>query len=212
MLQNASYMFLKNKTKQKKNKQLQKKEKISPGGSRTQDFWCVRAMRYPLRHATIISIICQITVFNIFCPWNCAGGRCLKFMKNWKIYSMKASRVLTVKAVLLSHIFAFLEMFALLFPCLCTNLLKAPFLPANPIQYIFVLSISLYMSRAIINRLFETSSSSHVTAPKQTRQNVVMATVEYWKWPFRVRFTDVQISASIFRWAWWAHFSSRNWS
>ena len=38
MLQNASYMFLKNKTKQKKNKQLQKKEKISPGGSRTRDF------------------------------------------------------------------------------------------------------------------------------------------------------------------------------
>ena len=39
MLQNASYMFLKNKTKQKKkNNQLQKKEKISPGGSRTQDF------------------------------------------------------------------------------------------------------------------------------------------------------------------------------
>ena len=57
MLQNASYMFLKNKTKQKKNKQLQKKEKISPGGSRTRDFWCVRAMRYPLHHATIISII-----------------------------------------------------------------------------------------------------------------------------------------------------------
>ena len=122
------------------------------------------------------------------------------------------------KSRTLSHIFAFLEMFALLFPCFCTNLLKAPFLPANPIQYIFVLSISLYMSRAIMgqrgnlralaeimwislklflavvikrkfnswdvrsfNRLFETSSSSHVTAPKQTRQNVVMATVEYWK-------------------------------
>ena len=38
MLQNASYMFLKNKTKQKKNKQLQKKKKFLPGGSRTQDF------------------------------------------------------------------------------------------------------------------------------------------------------------------------------
>ena len=37
MLQNASYMFLKNK-KSKKNKQLQKKKKISPGGSRTQHF------------------------------------------------------------------------------------------------------------------------------------------------------------------------------
>ena len=59
MLQNASYMFLKNK-KSKKNKQLQKKKKISPGGSRTQHFWRVRALHYPLRHATIISIICQI--------------------------------------------------------------------------------------------------------------------------------------------------------
>ena len=56
------------------------------------------------------------------------------------------------KSHTLSHIFTFLEMFALLFPCFCTNLLKAPFLPANPIQYIFVLSISLYMSRAIMGQ------------------------------------------------------------
>ena len=41
------------------------------------------------------------------------------------------------KSRTLSHIFAFLEMFALLFPCFCTNLLKASFLPANPIQYFF---------------------------------------------------------------------------
>ena len=38
MLQNASYMFLKNKTKQKKQTTTKKGKKISPGGSRTQHF------------------------------------------------------------------------------------------------------------------------------------------------------------------------------
>ena len=122
------------------------------------------------------------------------------------------------KSRTLSHIFAFLRDVCIIISLFLHKSAKSSILPASPIQYIFVLSISLYMSRAIMgqrgnlralaeimwislklflavvikrkfnswdvrsfNRLFETSSSSHVTAPKQTRQNVVMATVEYWK-------------------------------
>ena len=58
MLQNASYKKG-NKTKQN---DYEKKKKVSPGGRRTWDLWRVRATRYPLPHATIVNIICQIIV------------------------------------------------------------------------------------------------------------------------------------------------------
>ena len=47
-----------------------------------------------------LMLVVKLIVFNIFCPWNSAGERCLKIKKNSKIYSRKTSRVLTVKAVL----------------------------------------------------------------------------------------------------------------
>ena len=103
----------------------------------------VRAMRYPLRHATIISIIWQITVFNIFCPWNCAGGHCLEFMKNWKIYSMN-KQGFDSKSLTLSHIFAFLRDVCIIISLFLHKSAKSSVSPSQSnsiyfyIEYIFI--------------------------------------------------------------------------
>ena len=60
MLQNASYIFLKEGTKQHKTKWLQKKQKVSRSRSRTRDLRRVRAMHYPLHHETIANTVRQI--------------------------------------------------------------------------------------------------------------------------------------------------------
>ena len=83
MLQNASYTFLKNETKQSDYEK--KKKKAHPAGVEPKTF-DVQGQRL-----SISQINCP--VFNIFCPWNSAGGRCLKFMTNWKIYSRETSMV-----------------------------------------------------------------------------------------------------------------------
>ena len=44
-----------------------------------------------------------------FCRWTLFEAGKALFMNNWKIYSRKTSRVLTVKAVLLTHFVAFEE-------------------------------------------------------------------------------------------------------
>ena len=59
MLQNAFYMFFFKRNKTKQN-DYEKKEKVSPGRSRTRDLGRVRVTHYPLRHATIAKIVCQI--------------------------------------------------------------------------------------------------------------------------------------------------------
>ena len=61
MLQNASYMFFFLEKETKQNKATSKKTKtVSSDRSRTQDLGRVRVTHYPLRHATIAKIVCQI--------------------------------------------------------------------------------------------------------------------------------------------------------
>ena len=59
MLENASYMFFLKRDKVKQN-DYEKKKKDSSGRSRTQDLGRVRVTHYPLRHASIVKIECQI--------------------------------------------------------------------------------------------------------------------------------------------------------
>ena len=85
--------------KTKRNKTTMKKRtKGSPGGSRTQDLWRARAtFIHNCARQPLLNCQTNCPVLNIFCPWNSAGGRCLKFMTNLKIYSRETSMVLTVK-------------------------------------------------------------------------------------------------------------------
>ena len=56
------------------------------------------------------------------------------------------------KSRTLSHIFAFLRDVCIIISLFLHKSAKSSILPASPIQYIFVLSISLYMSRAIMGQ------------------------------------------------------------